>query len=138
MKTAVLLLLALTLQAHDTITTKLTFTRDVSRIFARRCLACHGATASIPLVTYEQARPWAVGIKEQVLSRQMPPWGAVKGFGNLSPDNGLSQEEILLIAAWVVGGAPKGNPSLLPEAPTTPLVSVACVPWRSRLSIPHA
>jgi hypothetical protein len=115
-------LLALTLRAHDTITTKLTFTRDVSRIFARRCMGCHGAEASIPLLTYEQARPWAVAIKEQVLSRQMPPWGAVKGFGNLSPDNGLSQEEILLIAAWVVGGAPKGNLSLAPEV-MSPLVA---------------
>ncbi|HLH02283.1 MAG TPA: cytochrome c [Bryobacteraceae bacterium] len=105
------------LSAHDIITTNLTFTRDVSRIFARHCLSCHGANASIPLVTYEQARPWAVSIKEQVLSRAMPPWGAVKGFGNLSPDNGLSQEDILILAAWVVGGAPKGNPELLPTSP---------------------
>jgi hypothetical protein len=47
----------------------------------------------------------------------MPPWGAVKGFGDLSPDRGLSQEDILIIAAWVVGGAPVGNPDLLPKAP---------------------
>lgn len=47
----------------------------------------------------------------------MPPWGAVKGFGNLSPDNGLSQEDILIIAAWVIGGAPEGNPNLLPAKP---------------------
>jgi hypothetical protein len=106
-----------TLGGHDIITTKLTFSRDISRIFARRCQACHGVEASIPLTTYELARPWAVSIKEQVLSRQMPPWGAVKGFGHFSPDIGLNQEEIMLIAAWVVGGAPKGNPALLPPAP---------------------
>jgi hypothetical protein len=45
----------------------------------------------------------------------MPPWGAVKGFGDLSPDPGLTQEELLLIAAWVVGGAPKGDPAFLPS-----------------------
>lgn len=45
----------------------------------------------------------------------MPPWGAVKGFGDLSPDHGLSQEDILIIAAWVVGGAPAGNPDFLPR-----------------------
>jgi hypothetical protein len=101
----------LTLCAHDIITTKLTYTRDISRIFARRCQACHSSTDSIPLTTYEQVRPWAVSIKEQILSRQMPPWGAVKGFGDLSPDNGLGQEEIMIVAAWVVGGAPMGNPS---------------------------
>lgn len=105
------------LQAHDIITTNLTFTRDISRIFAQRCVSCHSETASIPLTTYEETRPWAVAIKEQVLGRTMPPWGAVKGFGDLSPDGGLSQEEILIISAWVIGGAPKGDPQLLQSKP---------------------
>jgi hypothetical protein len=57
-----------------------------------------------------------VDIKEQVLSRAMPPWGAVKGFGDLKPDHALTQEEILILAAWVIGGAPEGNPGLLPKS----------------------
>jgi len=100
--------------AHDIITTNLTFTRDISRIFARHCVGCHGSGSSIPLTTYAQARPWAVAIKEQVLARAMPPWGALKGFGNLKPDESLSQEDILTIAAWVIGGAPQGDIRLLP------------------------
>lgn len=103
-------------RAHDIITTNLTYTRDISRILARRCLACHGSDASIPLSTYEQVRPWAVDIKEQVLSRAMPPWGAVKGFGDLKPDRALSQEEIMIIAGWVIGGAPNGDPALAPKS----------------------
>lgn len=103
------------LMAHDVITTKLTFSRDISRIFAARCVACHGTGSSIPLVTYEDARPWAVAIKEQVLSRAMPPWGAVKGFGQLMPDPSLTQEELMIVAAWVIGGAPKGDPTQLPK-----------------------
>jgi len=95
--------------AHDIITTNLTYTRDIAPIFAARCLECHGGSASIPLDSYEHARPWAVAIKEQVLSRRMPPWGAVKGFGHFQPDGALSEQEMLLIAAWVVGGAPKGD-----------------------------
>jgi hypothetical protein len=109
------LLTLITLSAHDIITTNLTFTRDITRIFARRCLSCHSAGDSIPLLTYEQSRPWAVSIKEQVLSRRMPPWGAVKGFGHLSPDNSLTQEEIMIIASWVVGGAPKGSEAFVPK-----------------------
>jgi hypothetical protein len=101
--------------AHDIITTNLTFTRDIARIFDRRCATCHGPSSEIPLATYEQARPWAVAIKEQVLSRAMPPWGAVKGFGNFKPDHALTQEEILIIAAWVIGGAPQGDPDWLPK-----------------------
>lgn len=105
--------------AHDIITTNLTFTRDISRIFATHCVACHSSGSAIPFTTYEEARPWAVAIKEQVLSRAMPPWGAVKGFGDLAPDYGLSQEDILIIAGWVVGGAPQGSPQLLPRAQTS-------------------
>ena len=110
----VVLLAPATAAAHDVITTNLTFTRDVSRILASHCVACHRTGSSIPLATYTDARPWAVAIKEQVLSRKMPPWGAVKGFGSLAPDYGLSQEDILILAAWAIGGAPEGNPALLP------------------------
>lgn len=128
--------LAVTVQlgAHDVITTKLTFSRDIYRIFANRCLACHGAGSSIPLTTYEQVRPWAVSIKEQVLSRSMPPWGAVKGFGDLAPDHGLSQEEIMIVAAWVLGGAPQGNPALLPKQVTSSKGSAA-VPLKDGLVV---
>jgi hypothetical protein len=109
--------------AHDVITTNLTYTRDVSRILAVHCLACHGTGSSIPLTSYAEVRPWAVSIKEQVLSRAMPPWGAVKGFGDLSPDKGLSQEDILILAAWVIGGAPEGDSRLLPKvAPPAPTI----------------
>lgn len=110
---------AISASAHDIITTKLTYTRDISRIFARRCVSCHGETTSVPLTSYEKVRPWAVDIKEQVLSRAMPPWGAVKGFGDLAPDHGLTQEEIMIIAAWVIGGAPEGNPVMLPKSAPT-------------------
>jgi hypothetical protein len=112
---AALLSLSCVMQAHDIITTNLTFTRDISRIFDRHCLSCHGPTAEIALSNYEQARPWAVAIKDQVLSRAMPPWGAVKGFGNLKPDHALTQDEIMIIAAWVIGGAPQGDPAWLPK-----------------------
>jgi hypothetical protein len=122
------MLIASQLGAHDIITTNLTFTRDIARIFDRRCAECHGPNAEIPLQTYEQARPWAVAIKEQVLSRSMPPWGAVKGFGNLKPDHALTQEEMLIIAAWVIGGAPQGDLNWLPKQargkPASPPLSI--------------
>lgn len=104
---------------HITITTKITWSREISRIVVQRCLSCHrdGGNAPMPLATYEQSRPWAVAIQEAVLNRQMPPWGAVKGFGEFANDSGLTQDEITLIAEWVEGGAPEGDPNLLPEIP---------------------
>lgn len=136
------LVVVLPLRAHDVITTNLTFSRDVSRIFASHCLSCHGAGSSIPLATYQEARPWAVSIKEQVLSRAMPPWGAVKGFGDLFPDKSLTEEEIMIVAAWVVGGAPEGNPATLPKTssavqsspPHLPLSDALVVKTRAKLA----
>jgi hypothetical protein len=93
----------------------------------KSCLGCHreGGKA-FSLATYEEARPWAKAIKEEVLYRRMPPWGAVKGFGHFQGDKGLSQDEIGLIGDWVEGGAPEGDKIYLPkmvspgaEAPTT-------------------
>jgi len=69
------------------------------------------------LLTYEEARPWAKAIRDEVLNRRMPPWGAVKGFGEFRDDASLTQEEISRIAQWVEGGAPEGDPVYLPEKP---------------------
>ena len=69
------------------------------------------------LLTYEDARPWAKAIKEEVLERRMPPWGAVRGFGEFQDEGGLSQEELHLLADWVEGGAPEGDAKFLPEGP---------------------
>ena len=110
------LLTCVLLYAHDVITTKITWSREISRLTYQRCAGCHrdGGTA-FALTTYEEARPWAKAIKEEVNERRMPPWGAVKGFGEFRDDQGLTQEQIELINDWVEGGAPEGDPALLPK-----------------------
>jgi mono/diheme cytochrome c family protein len=110
--------LAVVTSGHDVITTPITYAREVSRLVYAHCASCHrpGGTA-FSLMTYAEARPWAAAIKEEVLERRMPPWGAVKGFGEFKDDQGLTQEQIELIAEWVEGGAPEGDPKLLPKIP---------------------
>ena len=106
------------LGAHDVITTPITFSREISRLFYKRCVSCHREGGSaFSLVKYEEARPWAKAIKEEVLERRMPPWGAVKGFGEFRNDQGLTQEQLEIISDWVEGGAPEGDPALLPKLP---------------------
>lgn len=105
-------------QAHDVITTKITFSKEISRIVYKRCATCHREGGSaFSLTTYDEARPWAKAIKEEVLERRMPPWEAVKGFGEFREDRGLTQEELETISAWVEGGAPEGEPKYLPSRP---------------------
>ena len=116
----ILLLWAWPSQAHDVISTKITWTQEISRIVYSHCSRCHrdGGTAPMALISYRQVRPWAKAIKEEVHERRMPPWGAMKGFGEFRGDNSLSAEEIHLIADWVEGGAPEGDPQYLPPAVT--------------------
>ena len=107
------------LKAHDPSAAPITWTREVSRIVYDRCISCHrdGGT-SFSLMTYQDAQPRASAIKDAVLSRRMPPWGAVKGFGHFRNDQGLTQEQIALLADWVEGGITKGNnPNALPSPP---------------------
>lgn len=109
-------ILACSVSAHDVITTKITWSREISRLTFERCVSCHrDGGSSFSLTTYEQARPWAKAIKEEVNERRMPPWGGVKGFGDFKDDQGLTQEQIELINDWVEGGAPEGDPALLPK-----------------------
>ena len=97
----------------------ITWNREISRVIYQRCASCHheGGT-SFTLTQYRDVQPRAVDIKESVLSRRMPPWGAVKGFGEFRNDQGLSQAELELITDWVDSDTPKGNnPNILPKEP---------------------
>ena len=116
----------LILTAHDIVTTSVTWNRQISRIVLDRCASCHNEKGSaFTLMTYAKARPWATAIKEEVLNRKMPPWGAVKGFGEFRNDQGLTQQQIELITAWAEGGAPEGNPKDLIENPKIPRQTTA-------------
>ena len=103
---------------HDVITTKVTFDREIVRLFNNHCISCHreGGTA-FSLATYSAARPWAKAIGEEVLQRRMPPWGAVKGFGDFRNDQSLTEEQLELIVDWEEGGAPEGEGKDLPVPP---------------------
>ena len=95
-----------------------TFSKDVAPILQKNCQVCHrpGSIAPMSLLTYQQARPWARSIKEQVILRQMPPWYIEKNVGvqHFSNDRSLSEREIDTIAKWVDAGAPEGNPADMP------------------------
>ena len=98
----------------------ITWNREISRIVFDKCASCHrpGGTA-FSLMTYSDAQPRANAIKDAVLARRMPPWGAIKGFGQFRNDQSLTQEQIELVAKWVDGGIRRGNnPQLLPKTPT--------------------
>ena len=110
-------------ETHPRITTTLLWQKDIAPILQRRCFACHSPNnVAFSLVTFSEARPWAAAIREEVLTRQMPPWAAVAGYGHFQNDPGLTQGEWDLLVAWVDGGAPSGQ-TLVEEAQAPVFVS---------------
>jgi Cytochrome c len=109
-----LLALAVTALGADPVSP--TFYKDVLPILQKNCQACHrpGEAGPMPLLTFEQVRPWAKSIKAAVAARKMPPWFADPAYGHFSNDRRLSEAEIAKIAAWVDAGAVEGNPKDAP------------------------
>ena len=137
---AAIIAAAVAVSGHDPIGTKVSWDREVAPLVQARCASCHSPAgkAPMPLTTYEEVRPWARAIREEVLARRMPKWHVVRGYGDFTNDPSLSSFEIALITAWVDGGAPRalpGKPAAAvpavpvhppPAAPATRAVTADC------------
>jgi len=113
---------------------EVTFSRDIAPILQRSCQQCHrpGGVAPMPLVTFEDAQPYAMAMMRRtgIRDRQgtMPPWYVEKDIGiqQFKDDPSLNDEEVASIASWARNGAPEGNPGDMPTA----LVFEDAVGWR--------
>jgi hypothetical protein len=96
-----------------------TFSKDVAPILYKHCTTCHrpGEIAPMSLLTYEQSRPWARAIRDNVRNDVMPPWHADPAHGKWANDRSMTAAEKDTIVKWVDGGAPEGNKRDLPKAP---------------------
>jgi hypothetical protein len=116
-----------------------TFTHDVAPILQKHCQTCHrpGEAAPFPLMTYDQARPWAATMKLAVKQKRMPPWYADPAIGHFSNDRSLTEKEISTILSWANSGTPEGDPADLP-APAT-FVEGWGIPKPDKIfELPHA
>ena len=95
----------------------------------RRCVQVARVAASGPLGLTEAGvgvggrgsagSPWKAWrvIRQKVLDREMPPWGADPAIGVWANDRSLNDEAIATIVAWADGGAPRGDRAALPPLP---------------------
>ncbi len=72
----------------------------------------------MPLLTYEQVRPYAAAIREAVKTRKMPPFGAQSASLKFKNDLSLSDHDRQMIADWVAAKAPPGDAADAPAAKT--------------------
>ncbi len=92
---------------------EVTFTKHIAPILQRSCQNCHrpDGVAPMPLVTYEDVRPWARAIKQRTgigpRAGVMPPWYMEKNIGiqHYKDDPSLSEVEIATVAKWADTGA---------------------------------
>src|ERR1700737_4998650 len=68
------------------------FYKDVLPILEDHCQSCHrlDESAPMPLLTYEQTKPWAQKIADAVGMKMMPPWFADPRYGHFSNDPPLN------------------------------------------------
>jgi hypothetical protein len=110
------IVMATLLWAAGATSTPATFNKDVLPILQQNCQGCHrpGEIGPMPLLTYENTRPWAKAIKASVLSRKMPPWLADPKYSHFTNDRRLSDADLNRIVAWVDAGAPEGDAKDVP------------------------
>jgi hypothetical protein len=73
--------------------------------------------APMPLLSYQQVRPWARAIAEKVAGGSMPPWHAVAPSGTFRNERRLNAHERDTILSWVKNGAPSGDVKDMPPVP---------------------
>lgn len=105
------LLAASLAEAHKPTVTTFTFHEDIYPIFSEKCGACHraGGVAPMSLLSYKEAFPWAVSIKNEVLNLSMPPWFADERYGDFKHAGALTPTEMDTIVDWCLGGSPEGD-----------------------------
>lgn len=107
-----------------------TFSKDIAPILQQKCQTCHNpeGIGPMPLMSYEQVKPFASLIKDRTGKRIMPPWNndPNTGIQKFKNDASLSENQIATIAAWVDADAPEGNPADLPA----PVAIVSGADWQ--------
>jgi Tfp pilus assembly protein PilF len=125
---------------QQTSTRTVTFNHDIAPILFKNCASCHRplddaapqptATSGSPddpicvagapfsVLDYDSVRRHARAIASAVERRAMPPWLPEPGHGAFVGERRLRDDEISLIAKWVEGDAPEGDPADAPKPPT--------------------
>jgi hypothetical protein len=72
------------------------------------------------LLTYQDVRPHAKDIRDEVSEGHMPPWHADAPKGTFLNERGLTDDDKRVLIAWANTGALKGDPKDLPPTPIYP------------------
>ncbi len=104
--------------------TPASYTEDVAPILRQHCVKCHspGNIAPWAMTNHAVVRDHALLIKDEILTRRMPPWHADRQPQNYSNDEMLSPADLATLVDWLDQGAPLGSgidplPASVPPPP---------------------
>ena len=97
--------------AHKPVTSKYDYNRDVFPLLREHCGRCHVKEGPGPmsLMTYTDAVPWAVSIRDELSAGRMPPWPVDPTSPPVKGGHPISSRDINMIIVWASGGTPQGN-----------------------------
>ena len=96
--------------SHETVNTTVLFDREIVRVLNSHCVMCHvEGGPSFPLATYEDVWLQRRKISADVISRHMPPWPAISGYGRFANENVVTLRESQFVVSWMEGLGPRNS-----------------------------
>jgi hypothetical protein len=90
---------------------EVSYAKQVAPVLERKCVSCHSTGNIGPFAMSSHAR--VAGridqIREEILTRRMPPWSADPHYGVFQEDLSLSNSEQQTLLRWIDAGAPRGE-----------------------------
>ena len=108
-------------EKKETLSSEITFHKDISRILQGHCQRCHhkGGVGPFNLVTYGEVKERRKMLKYVITKKLMPPWFA-HGGGPWIDNYNLEDAERKQILDWIAAGAPEGDKKDAPEEKAWP------------------
>lgn len=90
---------------------KVSYAGEVAPILLRKCAVCHrpGDVGSWVMSDHPKVKGMSAMIREVLLARRMPPWGADPIHGKFSNDGSLAVAEARTLLHWIEQGSPRGE-----------------------------
>lgn len=119
MKKALLLLIGLVFLKFGN-AQNITWAQDIAPLLYANCTNCHhdGGLAPFALINYSDAYSHRSTIKSNVEDKKMPPWPPDATYSRFAHERLLTPSDICKISNWVSQGAPSGDTTTAPTAPT--------------------
>ena len=98
---------------------EITFSKHIAPIIHKNCTPCHrpGEAGPFQLISYHSVAKRAKMVKHVTETRYMPPWPADRNYTTFLNEWAMTDDEIMMIQAWVEQGAPVGNFDSIPYPP---------------------